>query len=210
MTEQEIYIDRLKKSEWVVQPISLSTARRLVVKYHYAKSGSNTATYTFGLFRKGDDFFETSCVGCTWWIPPTKSSAEATYPEGDWQAVLSLHRMAIAPKYKQGEVEIDMPKNACSFLLAKSIKMIDKKWECLVTYADTWQGHTGGIYKATNWQYMGETKPSDVFQRKGKMMGRKRGPATFTKAEMINNGFNLIGSFAKHKFRIIRGGKIKS
>lgn len=187
--------NKLRKKDWIVKPISIGTARMLVEKYHYAKSASNTATYTFGLFKIGEDFFETQAVGCSWWLPPTKSSAQVTYPEGEWQKVLSLSRLAIAP---------DVPKNACSFLLAGSIKMIDnEKWECLVTYADQWQNHTGAIYRATNWQYMGETKPSAVFQKNGKMMGRKRGQRTWTKKEILDDGFEQLGNFKKHKFRML-------
>ena len=135
-------------------------------------------------------------MGVAWWIPPTKNAAFATYPE-NWRRVLSLTRLVINPC---------VPKNGASFLLSQSIKLIDvdKKWECLVTYADTWQGHTGAIYKATNWEYMGETKPSPIFQNSnGKMMGRKRGGKNLTKIELSKLGFNEIGKFCKHKFKFI-------
>lgn len=184
----------LKRSEWLVQPISLMTARHLIENYHYAKSGSNTAVYTHGLFRKGEEFWEANCLGVAWWLPPTRAAAEATFT-GDWQKVLSLSRLVVAPS---------VPKNGASFLMMGSIRMIDKKaWGCLVTYADTWRGHTGAIYKATNWEYMGLTEPSEVFVKKGKMMGRKRGPRTFTKAEMKQRGFESAGLHQKHKFRMI-------
>jgi len=193
MTE---YQGRLNKEDYVVLPVSLYTARILVERLHYAKSGSNTATYTHGLFKKDAQFLETDCLGITWWLPPTKNAAINTYPEGEWQKVLSLSRMVIAHH---------VPKNACSFLLSRSIKMIDnQKWECLVTYADTWQNHEGTIYKATNWEYVGQTKATEVFIGKtGKMMGRKRGPRTLLKSEMIKKGFVEAGKHIKHKFRKI-------
>jgi hypothetical protein len=189
------YEDRIRKKDWVVVPVDLLTARYLVGRLHYAKSGSNTACYTHGLFRKGN-FLSADCMGVAWWIPPTKSSAMATYPEGDWQKVLSLSRLVVHP---------DVPKNGCSFLLSRSIKMIDRaKWECLVTYADTYQDHTGTIYRATNWEYMGLTKPQKVYTSRGwLMMGRKRGPVTMTHDQIVAKGFKNNGSFAKHKFRMI-------
>lgn len=126
---QEQYENRLKKEEWIVLPIDLATARRLIVKFHYAKSATNTRVYTHGLFRKGKEFLFADCLWVAWWLPPTKNAAIATYPEGDWKKVLSLTRLVISP---------DVPKNACSFLLSRSIKLIDKIcWHCLVTYADT-------------------------------------------------------------------------
>jgi len=189
------YENRLLKSDWVVVSISLYTSRQLIEKFHYAKSATNTGVYTHGLFRKGEELFEANCLGVAWWLPPTKNAAIATF-DGDWRKVLSLTRLAINP---------NVPKNACSFLLSRSIKLIDReKWHCLVTYADTWQNHNGGIYKATNWEYMGLTKPSPVFQNEhGKMMGRKRAGKNFKKSELIEQGFKEVGKFQKHKFRMI-------
>lgn len=185
------YENRLIKSEWIVKPICIQTARSIIEKYHYAASATNTGVYTHGLFKIGYG----GCMGVAWWLPPTKNAAIATY-DGEWRKVLSLTRLAIHP---------NVPKNACSFLLAHSIRLIDKtKWHCLVTYADTWQNHSGTIYKANNWEYMGLTKASPVFQNTdGRMMGRKRGGKNLTKQELIDLGFNEIGKFQKHKFRKI-------
>ena len=189
------YENRLKKNEWIVKPISIITARILIEKYHYAGSATNTGVYTFGLFKRESDFFENDCLGVSWWLPPTKNAAIATY-DGEWRKVLSLTRLVVVP---------ETPKNACSFLLAHSIKLIDKsKWHCLVTYADTWQNHSGTIYKANNWEYLGLTEVTPIFQNeKGKMMGRKRGDKNLTKQELAELGFNEIGKFKKHKFRMI-------
>lgn len=185
--------EKLRKSDWIVRPIHIDTARRLVVAFHYSKGATNTGVYTHGLFRKGDELWEAKCLGVAWWLPPTKNAAVATW-KGDWRKVLSLTRLAISP---------DVPKNGASFLLSQSIKLIDaEKWHCLVTYADTWQNHTGAIYKATNWEYMGETKPSPVFQNaEGQMMGRKRGGKNLTVLELEELGFKNMGNFVKHKFR---------
>jgi len=101
------YQDRLNKNDWVVRPIDIDTARFLVEKYHYAKSATNTRVYTHGLFRKGQELFDLFCVGVAWWLPPTKNAAISTYPEGEWQKVLSITRLVVAP---------NIPKNACSFL----------------------------------------------------------------------------------------------
>lgn len=189
------YEGRLKKEDWEVRPVSIETARRLVYYLHYSKSGSNTGVYFHGLFQKGM-WFEQHCMGVAWWLPPTKTAAAATYPEGDWRKVLSLHRFVIHP---------EVPENGASFLLGKSMKMINTdKWECLLTYADTWQGHEGTIYKATNWEYVELTKPSSVYvSKQGKMMGRKRGAKNFSAIEMKSMGFDDKGKHCKHKFRKI-------
>jgi hypothetical protein len=81
------------------------------------------------------------------------------------------------------------------------MRLIDReRWPCLVTYADQWRGHVGTIYKATNWDYVGETKPQAVYTLDGRMVARKAGPTTRTKAEMLALGCVLAGRFSKHKY----------
>jgi len=182
--------NRLRRADWEVRPVCHDFARRIVKAHHYAKGGSNTATYLHGLFRSRE-IFDEQCQGVAWWIPPTRSAAEATYPER-WQGVLCLSRLVILP---------DVPANACTFLLARSRRLIDRKtWPCLVTYADEWRGHTGAIYRADNWQYEGRTKPERTYQINGRMTARKAGGHTRTHDEMVALGAEMVGAFAKHKF----------
>ena len=165
-------------------------ARKLVERHHYAKGASNTKTYLHGLFVADCDH-DDWCMGVAWWIPPTKSAALASHPER-WRGVLSLSRLVIYP---------GAPKNAATFLLARSRKAIDRSlWPCLVTYADTWRGHTGAIYKADNWTYIGLTKPERTYTVDGRMVARKAGGRTRTHAEMLSLGAVCVGSFQKHKY----------
>lgn len=185
-----MYSGRLRKENWLVKTVPLRVCTELVCQYHYARGGSNTATYRHGLFRR-DAPSNLDCQGIAWWIPPTKSAALATYPD-DWRGVLCLSRLVVVP---------GVPKNACSFLLAASMRMIDRgRWPCLVTYADEGQNHTGTIYKATNWIYVGKTKPEAMYTLNGRMIARKAGPKTRTKAEMLAMGCVLEGRFSKHKY----------
>jgi hypothetical protein len=171
-----------------VETTELAECRHLVETYHYAKGGSNTATFRHGLIDPEDYI-----MGCAWWIPPTKSAALANYPE-DWRAVLVLHRLVCHP---------EAPRNSASFLIARSIKLIKKdlRWAYLLTYADTWQGHTGAIYKATNWDYLGVTKPESHFiDADGRSVSRKAGPKTRTRNEMAQLGYKKIGPFVRHRY----------
>lgn len=195
--DMKVDSSRLRTHDWEVRSVFIDTARRLVEQFHYAKGASNSATYLHGLFRRGD-IFDDLCVGVAWWIPPTRHAAHATYP-ANWRGVLSLSRLVIAP---------DVPKNACTFLLARSRALIDKStWPCLVTYADDWRGHNGAIYRADNWEYIGKTKPERTYQIKGVMTSRKAGGQTRTHAQMLALGAEMVGSFAKHKYVMLRGEK---
>lgn len=169
--------------------ISLDQAVELVSELHYARGASNTATFRHGLFKREE--WPLTVMGAAIWIPPTRTAAEATWPE--WRRVLSLSRLVIHP---------DVPTNGASFLLARSTRLIEQngEWDCLVTYADEWQGHTGAIYRAAGWEYVGLTKPERVYTLNGSMVARKAGPKTRTHGDMLALGAECRGSFAKHKF----------
>ena len=181
--------DRLRKNDWIIRDVGRSIAIRLVRAHHYARGGSNTDTYMHGLFRR-DAFWDEDCVGVAWWIPPTKTAAKAL--TDDWEGVLALSRLVVEP---------GIPKNAATFLMGRSIRMIDReRWPVLVTYADKWRGHTGTIYRAANWRDEGETKPEAVYTKNGRMIARKAGGHTRTHAEMLALGCVFEGRFSKRRF----------
>lgn len=189
------YLGRLIAAEWEVLPCLLVDAQEFIRKWHYARGGSNTAVYTHGLYRKGDNILR----GVAWWLPPTRVACESV-DKKNWKQVLSLTRMAVLP---------DCPKNACSFLLARSTKIIfgDGRFTSLVTYADESQGHTGGVYKAANWEYIGRTGP---YPRWLDISGKQVAPKSTvnrTKAQMEALGHKKVGSFFKHKYVLRRNDK---
>jgi hypothetical protein len=185
---------QLRKKDWEVARVDKAVAEQMIEQHHYAKGASNTAVAIHGLYPRGWMWYS-HCVGVAWWIPPTKSAAQAWAGER-WQGVLSLSRLVIEP---------EVPKNACSFLLSKSVKMIDpKQWHTLVTYADSWRGHDGMIYEAAGWERCGETKPEAVYTINGRMVARKAGQKTRTHSQMIELGAVLVGRFPKSRFRLVR------
>lgn len=180
---------RLRKTEWEVRDASFSEGKDLVRRYHYSKGGSNTFVYLHGLYKKGSD----QLAGVAWWLPPTRVACESVN-RALWTKVLSLTRLVVHP---------EVPRNACSFLLGRSIKLIqrDKRFVSLVTYADESQGHTGAIYLASNWTYMGRTGPYPrwIDPRTGAQVACKS-TKNRTKSEMESLGFVRQGPFYKHKY----------
>lgn len=181
---------RLLKNSWVVKQISLSLARSFVEQYHYSQGGANTAVACFGLYFKGDN---KTLHGISWWMPPPLGAAKFV-DQCNHRGVLALSRFCLVD---------ERPENAGSFLISKSIKLLDtNRWTNLLTYADTALGHNGGLYRASNWLYSGETKAHPIFWDPGKncMVSRKKGPKTYSKKEMIDLGFEHRGNFSKHRF----------
>jgi len=183
-------VTHLRSAEWVVAPIpDHGSAVRLIEAWHYSRSAPNTSTYRHGLYRAdmpmGDPY------GVALWIPPTRAAAETV--ANDWRGVLALSRLVVAP---------DMPTNSASFLMGRSMKAIDRKrWHTLLTYADTGEGHTGAIYRATNWTELGSVPAGDTWVGfDGRQRGRKRGGRTYTADEMRALGFTRRPNLPKIKF----------
>lgn len=168
----------------------------MVIEHHYSRGGSNTFVYVDGLYRRSDNRLS----GVAWWLPPTRVACESVNRE-HWKRVLSLTRLVILP---------DVPSNAASFLLSKSTRSIqrDGRFVSLVTYADESQGHTGTIYRAANWQYVGRTGPYPRWlDQTGKQVAAKA-TTNRTKAMMEAMGHVKQGSFYKHKYVLhLVGGK---
>jgi len=179
----------LAKEDYFIAPISQALAKSLVEQHHYSKGGSNTAVYRHGLFHiDAPDI----CLGVAWWLPPTKVAAQSVHD--DWRRVLSLTRLVVVP---------GVPTNGASFLMARSIREIQRTgdWTALVTYADEGQGHTGAIYKATNWTYKGIRPGHAVWvDSTGRHVAKKAGPRTRKNAEMLELGYTNTGATRKHKF----------
>jgi hypothetical protein len=180
---------KLRTEDWEVKPAPLAEARALVREFHYARGGSNTAVYVHGLYYRMTDFL----CGVVWWLPPTRVAAESVNRE-DWRKVLSLTRMVMRP---------EAPKNACSFLLARSIKAIKKdgRFTTLVTWADEGEGHTGGVYRAANWAYVGVNAGDERWvDATGRQVSRKSAKNSRSVAEMEALGHRRTGRTRKHKY----------
>ena len=181
--------DGLRAEDWDVRPAPLADAQALVRDFHYARGGSNTGVFVHGLYHRLTDLL----CGVAWWLPPTRVAAESVNRD-QWQRVLSLTRMVMRP---------DTPKNACSFLLGRSVKAIkrDGRFVTLVTWADEGEGHTGGVYRAANWTYVGaNTGDSRWVDSTGRHVARKSAGKSRTAAEMMALGYTCLGKSRKHKY----------
>ncbi len=174
------------RADYEIRKCPFAEARAFIVEHHYAKGAANTATECFGLFKGG------VLVGAALWMPPTRVCAESVDKEG-WRTVLSLSRLAIHP---------DEPKNAASLFIGACIRTLHRegRWTCLVTFADERQGHTGAIYMATNWKYLGRTKPEPVWLDKNGKQVSRLATKSRTAEQMKDLAYTMVGKFAKHKY----------
>lgn len=185
--------DVARRGDYVFGQIPHAEGAEFIKANHYARGCSKTGVM-FGMYRTGGVL-----VGVAQWLPPTKVCAQSVLPEY-WTKVISLTRLAVAP----GE-----PQNAATMLIGASIKWLRTlrtpegavKWRALVTFADESQGHTGAIYKATNWLYKGTTGAYPRWLKPdGTQVATQSGPKTRTAQEMRDLGYEMVGKFRKHKF----------
>lgn len=175
-----------RREDYVIGECEHGAAAALVREHHYARGAANTSVLSVAAVRSGH------MVAAAMWMPPTRACAESV--SSDWQSVLSLSRLVVVP----GE-----PTNVASMVIGECIRILrrGRRWLHLVTYADESQGHTGGIYRATNWAYAGRTKPEARWiDEHGRQVSRKSGAVSRTASEMEALGYVLSGRFAKHKF----------
>lgn len=179
----------LRKEDWRVEACSQVEAREFIERTHYTGASPNTAVARHALLPADGD----EIMGVALWLPPTRVAAESVNRENP-RGVLALSRLCVAE---------GMPTNSASFLLGNSMKMIDRKlWSTLLTYADTREGHTGAIYRATNWTCLGEVQGRPAWQHKvtRERRGKKRGSRNISTEEMEVLGFERLAPVPKIKY----------
>jgi hypothetical protein len=145
---------------WVQETTFNHTVRKFLKRWHYSDYVNIQAKHTFCLFREGN-FGIPEMVGvCIYTRPAGPSAGQSYYPEAP-DKVLELRRLCL----------IDAtPKNAESFFVSRSIKWLKRNtdWEFILSYADMEQGHTGVIYRASNFEYLGVTGVGKTLEVDGK------------------------------------------
>lgn len=103
--------------------------------------------------------------------------------DGEMKGAMFFGRFAMMNQYKryvedeEDVIELrrlccvdDTPKNTESFFIGKALRLLNRTWggEVVVSYADKEYGHTGIIYKASNFEMVGEIPGARVIVWKGR------------------------------------------
>jgi hypothetical protein len=142
--------------KWEVKIVERKIISDFIEKWHYSGSINGCISdYCFGLY-------------CD---------------QGELKGALFYGRMAMANQYKRfsdkenSVIELrrlccvdSTPKNAESFFIGRSLRMLKKLWagKVVVSYADKEYGHTGLIYKASNFKQLADVKGAKVIMHNGK------------------------------------------
>jgi hypothetical protein len=146
---------------YIVQETTFNhTVRKFLKKWHYSDYVNIQAKHTFCLFKNGKFDIPEMIGVCIYTRPAGPSAAQTYYPKAP-DRVLELRRLCLID---------ETPKNAESFFVGRTLRWLRQNtdWEFVISYADEEQGHSGVIYKASNFKYLGKTSSGKKLEVDGK------------------------------------------
>ena len=176
-----------------VVKITKSIADRFVLEKHYSRRAP-IFWAGFGIEEDGH------ITGVAVYGQPSPPIQKHAFKERDFR-LFELVRVVVQSKTK----------NASSFLVGNSLKLLEPQPCAVISYADMEQNHCGIIYQATNWLYTGATKSHDKAyivdgKRTHPMTLRDRGitdPTRWAK----ENGIATVPPMEKHRYFQFVGDK---
>jgi len=140
---------------WEVKRVTRKEVTAFIERWHYSGSINGCiADYCYALFdgdeMKGAMFFGRMAMANQW-----KRFSETE------KNVIELRRLCCID---------DTPKNTESYFIGAALRLLRKEWckGIVVSYADKEYGHSGVIYRASNFKMVGEIKGAKVIMWGGK------------------------------------------
>ena len=128
---------------YTVKKIDKKTANEIIPKIHYSKK--------LGIFWEGFALYENDkIIGVVCYGQPSASIQKHCFLERNFR-LYELTRLVVDGGKK----------NAASFLISHSLKMLSQQPCAVISYADSSHGHAGIVYQSTNWIYTGGTVSHD-------------------------------------------------
>ncbi len=150
-------------TDFIVEEIPRKSVVKFIEKYHYSHNVNGVQSlYHYGLFTEGN-FGIPKMIGAMMYAHPSMPATAAKYNPINPDKCLELRRLVCID---------DTPKNTESYFIGQTFKLLkrDTDMEVIVSFADQHHGHTGVIYKATNFDYLGETGKGRILMVDGKEM----------------------------------------
>jgi len=145
----------LSVTNFIVEQCPRSSIVDFVETHHYSKNMNGLKTsYCFRLL-DGENL-----IGVIVYGKIGMGGVEQKYTD-DPDKILELKRLVCID---------DTPKNTESYFIGWTLRWLQKNTdlEMIISYADKTYGHEGVVYKATNFELVGETTPGRVIMYQGK------------------------------------------
>ena len=151
----------MKVTDFTVEHVNRKAIVSFIEKHHYSHNVNGIQSYYhFGLFREGN-FGIPTMIGAMLYAMPSMPATAAKYNPINPSKCMELRRLVCID---------DTPKNTESYFIGKTFKWLKQNTdvEVIVSFADQHYGHSGVIYKATNFEYIGETASARILMVDGK------------------------------------------
>tara|TARA_R100001244_G_scaffold83451_1_gene64401 strand:- start:71 stop:694 length:624 start_codon:yes stop_codon:yes gene_type:complete len=148
-------------TNFTVEYINRKAVTSFIEKYHYSHNINGIQSYHhFGLYTEGN-FGLPKLIGAMLYAMPSMPHTAKKYNPINPNRCMELRRLVCID---------DTPKNTESYFIGKTLRWLKQNTdvEVVVSFADQHYGHTGIIYKATNFEYFGETAPARILIVDGK------------------------------------------
>lgn len=183
-----------------VAPIPQKDTHYFLLNIHYAKR-IPSISYAFGLFKDG------SLAGViTYGMPAVPTVAKGLVGDEWADKVLELNRLCL----------LNNEKFEASRLVSGSLKLLPKP-SIVISYADQGQNHEGIVYQATNFTYLGTTKPHKDWTVKGlehkhprsyaHLFDSSKGNILEQVKEKYGDDFYYVERTIKHRYLMIVASK---
>jgi len=141
----------LKVSDYTVELSNYQTVKPFIEKWHYSGSVRGLhISYCFTLFSPDGPFGLPKMIGAMVYGEPAMPDVSKKYWPENPKIVLELNRLCCID---------DTLKNTESYFIGQTMRWLKKNsdYRVIISFADPAQGHTGTIYKATNFKHKGMT-----------------------------------------------------
>jgi|TARA_B100001079_G_scaffold92302_1_gene79157 hypothetical protein len=145
----ELDLTKANVKDFVVKPSNLRVTRAFIEKWHYSRNVNGLRiSQVFGLFH------EKNLIGAMIYGALGMANNWKKFVEAE-SKVVELKRLCCIDK---------TPKNTESYFIGKTLRWMKQNsdYDLVVSYADTYYGHEGIIYKASNFKHMGLTTKGKV------------------------------------------------
>jgi len=147
-------------TDFTVEYTNRKAVKGFIEKNHYSQSINGIQSYHhFGLYTDGD-FGLPKMIGAMLYGIPSMPATAKKYNPINPSRCMELRRLCCID---------DTPTNTESYFISKSLKWLkhNTDTEVVVSFADQHHNHAGVIYKATNFEYLGETARARVLMVDG-------------------------------------------
>ena len=125
-----------------VREIDSATANELMIENHYLHRKASTM-FSWGLF-EGDELIGAIIYG----KPASPMPCRGVCGPDEADHVIELTRLWISDS---------SVRNAESFLIGATLRLLPPEFDIVLSYAELAAGHTGVVYRASNWLYTGKS-----------------------------------------------------